>query len=153
VQELHGATTILGEESEPQPDLWLRISPEYTGRSQTVDDYVKGPPELLVEIAHGSRALDLHQKRVDCERAGVLEFLVVSTEPPDLHWFGFRAGRPFRPDREGVIRSIVFPGLWIDGPTLVNLDSARVTEVVRRELASPAHATFVRRLERAQRSR
>jgi len=151
VQVLRGATAILDEESEPQPDLGLRIRPECGGRSRSVDDYVEGPPELLVEIAHSTRALDMHQKRTDYERAGVLEYLVVCTEERELHWFNFQTARPLRPDRAGVYRSKVFPGLWIDGQALLNLDSARVTEVVRQGIASPAHATFVRRLERARR--
>jgi Uma2 family endonuclease len=57
VQVLHNATTILGEESEPQPDLEMRILPEYGGRSRSsADEYVEGPPELLVEVAHNNRA-------------------------------------------------------------------------------------------------
>jgi Uma2 family endonuclease len=151
VQVLHGATTILGEESEPQPDLGLRIRPEFKGRSGTVDDYVKGPPELLVEIAHSTRAMDLHQKRTDYQTAGVLEYLVVCTEERELHWLNSRTGRPLRPDGEGVYRSKVFPGLWVDGPALLALDSARVQAVVRQGLADPSHPAFVRRLERARR--
>jgi Uma2 family endonuclease len=66
VEVLHGATAILGEESEPQPDLGLRILPEYGGQSQTtVKKYVLGPPELLAEIALSTRTLDMHQKRLD----------------------------------------------------------------------------------------
>src|ERR1700693_3044758 len=34
VKALHGATTILGDESEPQPDLGLRILETYGGRSR-----------------------------------------------------------------------------------------------------------------------
>jgi Uma2 family endonuclease len=151
VQVLRGATTILGEESEPQPDLGLRIRPEHGGRSRSVDDYVEGPPELLVEIAHSTRALDLHEKRADYERAGVREYLVVCTEERELHWFNFQTARPLRPDRAGVYRSKVFPGLWIAGRALLNLDSAGVAEVVRQGIDSPAHAAFVRRLERARR--
>src|SRR5439155_14447560 len=42
VEVLHGVTTILGERSEPQPDLALRILPAYGGRSRdTDDDYVE----------------------------------------------------------------------------------------------------------------
>jgi Uma2 family endonuclease len=149
VQVLHGATTILGDESEPQPDLGLRVRPEYRGQSRTVKDYVEGPPELLIEIAHSTQALDLHQKRTDYQRAGVLEYIVVCTEEQELHWFDFRTDRPIRPDRAGVSRSKVFPGLWIDGAALLKLDSARVVEIVQQGLASPAHAAFVRRLKQA----
>src|SRR5262245_37648990 len=51
VQVLRGATTVLGEESEPQPDLGLRILPEYGGQTRTRDEMVHGAPELLAEIA------------------------------------------------------------------------------------------------------
>lgn len=72
VEALDNVTIILGEDSEPQPDLALRILSEYGGRSrESADDYVLGPPELIVEVAHSSRALDMHQKRLDYRRAGV----------------------------------------------------------------------------------
>jgi Uma2 family endonuclease len=137
VEVLHGATTILDEESEPQPDLGIRILSESKGRSETVDDYVKGPPELLVEIAHSTRALDLHQKRADYERTGVLEYLVVSTEERELYWFNFRTGRKLRPDRAGIYRSKVFPGLWIDGQAILRIDRTRNVAVLQEGLASP----------------
>ena len=42
------ATVQLGEKSEPQPDLYLRVLPEYGGQSgTTADDYVRGAPELI----------------------------------------------------------------------------------------------------------
>src|SRR4051812_38307615 len=42
------ATTILGEESEPQPDLGMRILPEFGGQSKLdAKEYVVGAPELL----------------------------------------------------------------------------------------------------------
>jgi Uma2 family endonuclease len=151
VEVLHGVTTILGQESEPQPDLGLRILPEYHGRSKTLGDYVKGPPELLVEIAHSTRALDLHQKREDYEQTGVLEYLVVCTEERELYWFDFQTSRKLRPDGAGIYRSKAFPGLWIEGQALLNRDSARNMAVLQEGLASPAHASFVRRLERARR--
>ena len=151
VQVLHGATAILGEESEPQPDLGLRVLPEYGGRSRTTeDDYVEGPPELLAEIAHSSRAIDMNQKRDDYEQAGVLEYLVLCVEERELHWFHFPSRRMIRPDREGVARSRVFPGLWIDVAALLERDGSRLAAAVQQGLAAPAHAAFVRRLEKAR---
>jgi hypothetical protein len=48
VEVVHNATTILGKKSEPQPDLFLRIEPEYGGQSSTnPKEYVVGPPELI----------------------------------------------------------------------------------------------------------
>src|ERR1700722_8938579 len=106
VEVLHGATAILGEESEPQPDLGLRILPEYGGQSQTSPKkYVLGPPELLAEIAHSTRALDMHAKRLDYRQAGVAEYLVLCVEERELHWFDFRSRRTIRPAADGVYRS------------------------------------------------
>jgi Uma2 family endonuclease len=151
VEVLHGATAILGEESEPQPDLGLRILPEYGGQSRTnAKLYVVGPPELLAEIAHSTRALDMHQKRLDYRAAGVAEYIVLCVEEQELHWFDFRARRTIRPNGDGIYRSRVFPGLWIDGAALLARDSERVEKVLREGLASKEHKTFVLRLKEAK---
>jgi Uma2 family endonuclease len=151
VQVLHNATTILGEESEPQPDLGLRVLPGYGGQSgNSPDDYVQGPPELLIEIAHSNRALAMYGKRDDYRGAGVAEYLVVCVEEKEVHWFDFARGGTIRPDRRGVSRSQVFPGLWLDSAALLRLDSRRLREVVEQGLASRPHAAFVRRLEAAR---
>ena len=154
VEVADNATVILGEESEPQPDLLLRILTEYGGRSGvTEDEYCQGPPELLAEIAHSSRAIDMNQKRADYEQCGVLEYLVLCVEERELHWFHFPSRRPIRPDRRGIARSRVFPGLWIDVAALLERDGPRLVAAVQQGLATPAHAAFVRRLERARKRR
>jgi Uma2 family endonuclease len=151
-QALHNATAILGEESEPQPDLGLRILPEYGGQSRTTpDDYVQGAPELLVEVAHSRRAIAMHAKRNDYERTGVLEYLVVCMEEQEVHWFHFPSGDMIRPTRQGISRSQEFPGLWLDVAALLRLDSARLMEALQQGLASRAHAAFVKRLQAAHR--
>jgi len=149
VETLDNVTTILGEESEPQPDLALRILSEYGGQSrETADDYVEGPPELVAEVAHSTRAIDLHQKRLDYQQAGVREYLVLCIEGPELIWFGFRSRGLIVPDGDGVCRSRVFPGLWIDAPALLAGIGARQIAVLREGLSSPEHSAFVRRLQR-----
>jgi hypothetical protein len=151
-QVTHNATSILGEESEPQPDLGLRILPEYGGQSQTTpNDYLQGACELLVEIAHSRRAIAMHGKRDDYQRAGVVEYLVVCWEEQETHWFHFPSGDMIRPNRQGISRSRVFPGLWIDAAALLRLDSARLMEVIQQGLASRAHAAFVKRLQAVRR--
>jgi Uma2 family endonuclease len=105
-------TVILGDDSEPQPDLFLRILPEYGGQSRTTaDDYVSGPPELVAEIAHGSRAIDLHAKRRDYARYGVLEYLVLSLKEPRLYWFDLRVNQPLPEPADGIYKMRAFPGL------------------------------------------
>jgi hypothetical protein len=152
VELLDNVTTILGEESEPQPDLELRILPEWGGRSRTTEeDYVGGGPEMVAEIAHSSRSLDLGRKRNDYQQAGVVEYLVLCVEEREVHWFDFRTGRPLRPNREGVYRSRVFPGLWVHERALLERDTLRLMAVVQQGLASRAHAAFVKKLQAAHR--
>jgi Uma2 family endonuclease len=148
VEVLHNATAVLSFTSEPQPDLGLRIRPEYGGRSRdTEDGYIEGPPELLAEIAYSTQAIDLHQKKTDFQQAGVQEYLVLCIEEQQLHWFNFKARRPISPDAKGIYRSRIFPGLWIDGPALLARKSARVARVVQQGLRSSEHAAFVKRLQ------
>ncbi len=152
VQVTHNATAILDEESEPQPDLGMRILPEYGGQSQTSpDDYLQGAPELLIEIAHSRRNIAMHAKRDDYQRTGVLEYLVICSEEQEVYWFHFPSGESIRPNRQGVSRSRVFPGLWLDAAALLRLEPARLMEVLQQGLASREHAAFVKRLQAARR--
>jgi len=147
VEALDNATTILGEDSEPQPDLALRVLSQYGGRSrETEDDYVIGPPEFIAEIAHSTRAIDMHQKRLDYRRAGVREYLVLCVEERELYWFRFRPNGELTPDAHGIYRSRIFPGLWIDGAALLAGERKRLQAVLRQGLASPEHAAFLQRL-------
>jgi Uma2 family endonuclease len=150
----HNATTILGTASEPQPDLAMRLLAEFGGRSRiNTAGYLEGPPEWIGEIAISSLEIDLGAKREDYERAGVIEYLVVCLAEEELHWFHFPSGKPIKPDRQGIHRSRVFPGLWIEGPALLAGASKQLTKVLRAGLASPAHARFVKRLQTAHRKR
>jgi hypothetical protein len=154
VELVPNATTILGEKSEPQPDLTLRVREEYGGQSrETKDEYISGGPELLAEVAYCTLAMDMHGKRDDYKGAGVQEYIVLCIEEQELHWFHFPSARMIRPNREGILRSRVFPGLWLDGPALLDRDSPRLMEVVQQGLASREHAAFVKRLEKAKRNR
>ena len=71
---------------------------------------MEGPPELVAEVAHSTRAIDLHQKRLDYQQAGVREYLVLCIEGPELIWFGFRSRGRIVPDGDGVCRCACFPG-------------------------------------------
>ena len=140
-------TVLLGDQGEPQPDLLLRILPEYGGQSETTgDDYVLGAPELIAEIAHSSRAIDLHAKRDDYTRYGVCEYLVLCIREGELRWFDLRKDRELEPGDDGIYRIGVFPGLWIDGAALLARDHSRMMAVLQEGLSSAEHEEFVRRL-------
>jgi hypothetical protein len=146
-----GVTAILGESSEPQPDLLLRLLPEYGGQARLdKKKYLIGAcarHESEAEIAHSTRALDMNQKREDYLAAGVQEYLVVCVEEEEFHWFHFPSKRKLKADKQGIWKSRIFPGLWIDQSALFALDSARLRAVVQQGIASPEHAEFVRALE------
>lgn len=147
VELLPNVTTILSDDSEPQPDLCLRILSEYGGRSrENIDEYIEGAPEFISEIAYSTRAIDLHRKKRDYQRARVREYLVVCIEEGALRWFRFPKGE-IKPDERGVYRSRVFPGFWLDGPALLDLSSAQVLETLHAGLQSAEHAAFIKHLE------
>ncbi|MBC8875886.1 MAG: Uma2 family endonuclease [Planctomycetes bacterium] len=140
-------TILLGNEGEPQPDLFLRILPEYGGQSRTTeDDYVLGAPELIAEIALSSRSIDLHAKRDDYARYGVCEYLVLCLRERELRWFDLRNDRELEPGDDRIYRIGVFPGLWIDGAALLARDHSRLMAVLQEGLSSTEHEEFVRGL-------
>ncbi len=147
VQTSDNTTVVLGVEAEPQPDLLLRVLPEYGGQSSTTEsDYVKGAPELIVEIAHSSRAVDLHDKKNDYGRHGVREYLVVCVREQELKWFDLPAGTELSPDKAGIFHIQNFPGLWINGPALLAHEYQKLMQTLEEGLATPEHATFVKQL-------
>jgi Uma2 family endonuclease len=143
------ATAILGEESEPQPDAALIIEPACGGQTAIDEEgYATGAPEFVGEIANSSGAIDLHRKKQDYERAGVKEYAVVLLRNQQVRWFVLRGGafQDVPPGGDGIYRSVVFPGLWLDAAALLRLDSAGVAAALRLGLASPEHAAFVQEL-------
>lgn len=145
-------TTVLGEGSEVQPDAALLIAPECGGRSRIVRNIIVDAPELVVEVAHSTRGLDLGAKRHDYDRAGTPEYLVVALEPAEVVWHARRDGRLERvgPGEDGIYRSEVFPGLWLDPAALFDDDDRALLAALDRGLASPEHAAFVDRLAQAR---
>jgi len=152
VRSPNDATVKLDPQGEPQPDCQLRIPKELGGQTYIDDEgYIAGAPELVVEVARSSRYYDLKQKTVDYERAGVREYVVVELDPDRIHWFIRRGVRfaQLRPGPDGIYRSKVFPGLWLDPEALYAEDLDRLIQVLEQGLATPEHAAFVARLAKA----
>jgi Uma2 family endonuclease len=145
---LDNATTLMDDLGVPQPDTQLRILPECGGQSRDEGDYIAGAPELVAETARSSRKIDLGGKRDDYERAGVQEYIVVALDAKEVHWHARRDDKLVRidPDADGIYRSAVFPGLWLDPAALLRNDLAGVFAVLDRGLATPEHAAFVAHL-------
>jgi hypothetical protein len=151
VEGLENATTVMDELGVPQPDVQLRIVPECGGQTRNEGQYVAGAPELVAEVANSRRLIDLGAKRIDYERAGVKKYVVVTLDPQEVHWY-VRRGKKLvrvRPGRDGLYRSKVFPGLWLDPAALLRGDLAGVLAALDRGLASPEQAAFAARLAAA----
>lgn len=137
-------TVRLDADNEPQPDAVLRL--EAGGRSSiSVDDYIEGAPELIVEVAASSASYDLHDKLRVYRRNGVQEYVVWRTYSQQIDWFVLEDGeyRSIAPDAAGVFRSQQFPGLWLNGEALLLGKLAEVLQVLQQGVASPEHQAFV----------
>ncbi len=99
-------------------------------------------------MASSSESIDLHRKKDEYEQAGVKEYLVIALRQRRIYWFVRRGGRfeELAPGQDGILRSEVFPGLWLDPAALLQLDGRRLKEVLRQGLATPEHAAFVAKL-------
>jgi Uma2 family endonuclease len=120
-----------------------------------IDEYLVGPPELVAEVASSTESIDLHAKRKDYEKSGVQEYLVVALRQKRVFWFVLRQGQyqELPPGPDGLLRSEVFPGLWLDPAALLRQDGQALTEVLRQGLASAEHSAFVARLAAARSAR
>lgn len=146
------STIHLDRDNTPQPDIHLRILPSHGGRTTLTDDgkYVIGAPEMTIEIAASSVSYDLHDKRESYRRNGTLVYIVWRIEDERIDWFALtRNGRYQRQKSraDGLFKSMVFPGLWLDAEAALRGDMARVLEVLQVGLASPEHSAFVDRLK------
>jgi Uma2 family endonuclease len=143
------AIVRLDLDNEPQPDACLRF--ESGGQSWiSDDDYIEGAPELIVEIAASTAANDLHDQKRVYRRNGVQEYLVWQVLEQKLDWFYLQDGEyvPIEPDAEGIIRSRVFPGLWLAVSHLLAGSMAHVLAVLQTGLNSAEHEEFSRLLQR-----
>jgi Uma2 family endonuclease len=156
VDMLDNGTLILDDDNEPQPDGVLRLDESVGGASHVTEEgYVAGTPELHAEIAFTSASIDLHQKRREYERTGVREYLIVLIQKKAVRAFRLDGARyvNFPPDPDGVWRSQVFPGLWLNFQALLDRDGAALLKTLDAGLATEAHQTFVKQLKSATQHR
>jgi Uma2 family endonuclease len=142
---LDNPTLRLDEDNEPQPDAVLMIEPAHGGHASiTDDDYLAGAPELIVEIASSSTSYDLHQKFNVYRRAGVGEYLVWQVREQEVHWWRLSEGLyvPVVADDAGVLRSTIFPGLWLPANALLQGDMQTVMSILQQGLQSSDHTSF-----------
>lgn len=143
------ATVRLNPKNRPQPDILLLIRPECGGMTTITEGYVTGPPEHIVEISASSVSYDLHSKLREYHLAGIPEYVVWRVWDRAIDWFvrreqGYEKIEP----ENGVYRSRIFPGLWLDVDAMIAGEMGRVLEVLQQGLATPEHAVFCEQLLR-----
>ena len=141
--QLADNTTVrLDNDNESQPDVLLRIE---GGKSQIdVDGYIQGAPELIVEIAASTASYDLQEKLQVYRRNGVEEYIVWQVSDDIIDWFRLRDGEyvKLQPDSQNIIKSEVFPGLWLGIDSLLEYDLAQVIETVQQGIITREHQDF-----------
>jgi Uma2 family endonuclease len=153
VETAGNGSVRLDLDNELQPDVLLIIRPDHGGQARiSEDDYIEGAPELVAEVASSSASYDLGKKLNVYRRCGVLEYVVWRVLDRQVDWFVNRDGRfeLLPPSADGIIRSTVFPGLWLDPAALVQGKKKTVQEILEQGFNSPEHAEFVARLERTR---
>ncbi len=138
-------TVRLDLENELQPDGVLLISPENGGQSTLdAEGYIQGAPELVAEIAASSAAIDLGDKKRAYRRNGVKEYMIWQVFDEKIDWFRLEDGDyvSVLPDEQGIIRSQVFPGLWLDIPNLIQGNMQPVLTILQQGISSPEHQGF-----------
>jgi Uma2 family endonuclease len=127
-------TVRLDLDNELQPDGVLFIRPESGGQVRLSEDgYLEGPPELVVEIAASSAAIDLGNKKRAYRRNGIQEYIVWQVFDRRIDWFRLEDGDyvSLEPDETGVIRSVVFPGLGLDVGAMIAGNMGQVLTVLQ----------------------
>jgi Uma2 family endonuclease len=144
-------TWLMSPNDVPQPDLFLRILPECGGQSDDSGKYATGAPELVVEVSVSSFSRDFGVKLDLYLRVGVREYLTVLPFSKQVTWRYVSRGRyrEIEPSEDGLLRSRIFPGLWLDPAALWNPKHS-VRKALEQGTRSPDHAAFVRRLAAAR---
>lgn len=145
-------TVRLDLDNEPQPDAVLLIDEAAGGQSRlNSDGYIEGAPELVAEVAASSAAYDLYEKKTVYRRNGVREYLVWQVLDEKLDWFILRDGDyvDLEADDQGIVRSQVFPGLWLPVSELLSAKMSAVLSTLQQGLQSLDHQAFVARLTQA----
>jgi hypothetical protein len=66
-----------------------------------------------------------------------------------VRWFVLQDGtyQEVAADASGIFTSTIFPGLWLDAPSLIGLNGRQVMATLQHGIETPEHATFVQQLQ------
>lgn len=142
------ASVRLDDSNECQPDALMMLAPDCGGNATIdEDDYIRGAPEFVAEVASSSVSFDLHTKRDLYRNMNVREYLVWRVRDKVIDWFELHDGNyaTLPSDSSGIIRSRVFPGLWLDAPAMLENRMSQVKMTLQEGLSGDAHRDFASR--------
>jgi len=150
--EAGSRSTWLMSGSVPQPDVYLRILPAHGGQSGNEGQYGGGAPELVAEVCETSTEVDFGPKRRLYQSAGVREYITIEVFGKQLVWRiladAVYVAQTLHAD--GILRSHVFPDLWLDVAAFWADDGAKMLAALDAGLSSEDHQKFVARLTAAK---
>ncbi|MEM1393457.1 MAG: Uma2 family endonuclease [Cyanobacteria bacterium P01_H01_bin.150] len=141
------STVRLDLDNEQQPDVVLLFDDKNGEQARiSEDDYIEDAPELVAEVAASSASNDLHEKKNAYRRNGVLEYIVWQVFENKIDWFYLQNGEyiSLEADAEGIIKSKIFPGLWLATSALLAGEMNQVLKVLQQGLNSSEHAEFIK---------
>jgi len=132
-----------------QPDVTLHIRAEFGGRTTDVKGYASGAPELAVEISKSTRSYDLGLNLALYQRAGVPEYVAALVQERRIEWRLLEEGsyQLMPPPADGIYRSQIFPGLWLDSSAFWRNDTTALIELLEQGLRSEEYDAFVEKLK------
>ncbi len=138
-----------------------RSSAHYKGiQTPTKCGCLSAPTETLTSCSNNAANLATNARRLSGRSlrsaarpahlsfAGVVEYVVRALLPDELLWFEQQQGAFTRRqmDADGIFRSVVVPGLWLDPKALLKGDRRRLRAVVDLGCATLEHTEFAARL-------
>lgn len=104
----------------------------------------------LAEVAASTASFDLDTKLRVYRRNEVREYIVWRVLDEAIDWFVLKENEfVLAGSDDGIYRSEVFPGLWLDTNALVHFDLPKVLQVLQLGLASPEPRRSWRRSRKA----
>lgn len=144
------STVRIDQDNQPQPDAVLFIKEDFGGNSYiSLDDYLEGAPELVVEIASSTASYDTTEKKKIYRRNGVKEYIIWRVDDGEIDWFAWENGEYvlLEADQSGVIESRLFGGLRLNVKAVLADDLAKVLSDLQKGLATKQHKEFVNQLK------
>jgi hypothetical protein len=70
--------------------------------------------------------------------------------PERLNWFDLRKGKVISAGNDGIFRSRIFPGLWIDNKALLDGDYAQLMDTIEAGMQTAEYKSFSANLAQAK---